>query len=704
MYISKIKIKNFRNFDNSGQIIKFVKGVNVLTGNNNSGKTNVIKALQLVFDRNNKKKLTIDDFNKGYSEFSIPPSIQIEVTLQGEKDETENDKVVVYDWIETLDHEYEAKLTFSYEFPGKIEAYNTALDKCKDNDGYYDKMKAWKTIDKFFLKKYTTNFFGGDPERKNKADAEMLDKFDFQFLDAIRDAERQMSYGHNTILKQVLTYFLDYEITQGNDINKLESPKQESLRHKEERFAKLSHCMFNFLKKRISQDKILEYSKETGANRAGEPNFDTNIGVEDLLFALRLVVNKEGIDVPIPISNNGLGYNNLLYIALVLSRIQIESQNSIYGENAKVFPILAIEEPEAHLHPSMQFKLLQFLNKNLSESGNDGNVRQIFVTTHSTHITSAVELDSLICLYGNGKVGYPGKAFGANTISKNYVKRFLDATKSNMLLADKIIFVEGLAEQILLPVFAAYQKDSKDKDITNEEKLINEHISTVTVDSRTFNHFLRIFAYKDEVETPFAVNKKVVCITDADPEIQKGDNHWHSCFPFELKVKADNKSKPLASHVKTLKEDFENKFTNIKIFHPEEGKGKTLEYELAKYNLTSELLITDCFPKQNSPHTKKKFSELQSIIKDNKGYTSLVNKYKEQNPKEKISEKMNDSDWSEEEKAKGYLSAIYYSIVKKLKGEHALYLAENLRKDLTKESPEFIVPKYIVDAINEILK
>jgi putative ATP-dependent endonuclease of the OLD family len=390
------------------------------------------------------------------------------------------------------------------------------------------------------------------------------------------------------------------------------------------------------------------------------------------------------------------------YIALVLSKMQIESQNSIYGENAKVFPILAIEEPEAHLHPSMQFKLLQFLNKNLSKTDNDGNVRQIFVTTHSTHITSAIELDSLICLYGNGKVGYPGKAFGTNTTSKNYVKRFLDATKSNMLLADKVIFVEGLAEQILLPVFAAYQKDSN--GITNEEKLINEHISTVTVDSRTFNHFLPIFAYKDETETPFAINKKVVCITDADPEIQKGDNRWYSCFPFELK--ADNKSKPLASHVKTLKEDFENKFTNINIFHPEEGKGKTLEYELAKYNLTSDLLITDCFSQQNnSPHTKVNFIKLQKIIMSKSDdYASLASEYRTQSTTENISKKVNASSWSEEEKAKGYLSAVYYSIVKKLKGEHALYLAENLRNDLATGSPKFVVPNYIENAINEILK
>ncbi len=343
---------------------------------------------------------------------------------------------------------------------------------------------------------------------------------------------------------------------------------------------------------------------------------------EDLLFALRLIIEIDGM--VIPISNNGLGYNNLLYIALILAKIQIECQRSYYGENAKVFPILAIEEPEAHLHPSMQYKLLNFLKNNINK---EGKVRQLFVTSHSTHVTSAVDLDNIVCLYknpeGKNSVGYPGKTFGKNIESKNYVKRFLDVTKSNMLFADKVILVEGLAEQLLLPCFAAYNYHNEKENITYEDELINQHVCTVSVDSRTFKHFLKLYSFSKN--NPNAIQKRIVCITDADPEIKGSDNKWRGCFPFQLK---DNEnSKKASTHIADLKNDFQDKFNNILIFHPEEGEGKTLEYELARFNSQCELIITDSFPKQNSPHTSENFKKLQEVDQEN--FPEIVKRYKD---------------------------------------------------------------------------
>ena len=197
--------------------------------------------------------------------------------------------------------------------------------------------------------------------------------------------------------------------------------------------------------------------EETGADKGGKPDFDAEISEQEMLFALRLIVEKS--ELKLPIKNNGLGYNNLLFISLILAKIQMERSASM-GDNAKIFPIMAIEEPEAHLHPSMQFKFLQFLEKNLNDHK---QARQVFITSHSTHITSAVDLDSIICLYedvdGIQRVGYPGSVFSDkkdDQDSKIYVKRFLDATKSNMLFANRIIFVEGISEQLLFPCFAEY--------------------------------------------------------------------------------------------------------------------------------------------------------------------------------------------------------------------------------------------------------
>src|SRR5699024_645035 len=135
-----------------------------------------------------------------------------------------------------------------------------------------------------------------------------------------------------------------------------------------------------------------------------KPNFEGSISENEMYSVLQLIVEyKSGIKIPA--THNGLGYNNLIFMSLLLAKMQVNADFDYLDNNAKVFTTLAIEEPEAHLHPSMQYKFLKFLNKNK----NDKKVRQIFVTTHSTHITSAVSLNEIICLHnenGETSIGY----------------------------------------------------------------------------------------------------------------------------------------------------------------------------------------------------------------------------------------------------------------------------------------------------------
>lgn len=49
-----------------------------------------------------------------------------------------------------------------------------------------------------------------------------------------------------------------------------------------------------------------------------------------------------------------------IFMSLLLAKMQVDSDGSYLGSNAKVFPILAIEEPESHLHPTMQFQFVNF--------------------------------------------------------------------------------------------------------------------------------------------------------------------------------------------------------------------------------------------------------------------------------------------------------------------------------------------------------
>ncbi|MDR8389829.1 AAA family ATPase [Aliifodinibius sp. S!AR15-10] len=696
MYLSKVKIKNYRNFKNKTVLLN--PGLNVIIGHNNSGKTNLIKALKLVFDRSSHEKPSIDDFCKKIENFSTPPSIEVSVFIEKHED-SKDDRNVVYDWLikDSPDY-YKAQLTYVFKLPSKHhEEYENAIEEFKDEDGY-DKELCLQMLKRKFLPKYVSRIYGGDPSKQERAKTDNLDRFDFQFLTAIRDAERQMFFGNNTLLKDVLNYFLDYDITKGKGFDDLEEDKLEKIKEREKEFRENSNKLLEKLIKRIDDEKILEYAKSTGADKGGKPDFDANATEDDLLFALRLIVEKAGLKIPI--KNNGLGYNNLLYIALILAKMQMES-SSYMGDNAKVFPILSIEEPEAHLHPSLQSKFLNFLESNLKKKE---QARQIFVTTHSTHITSAVELESIICLYkdinSNFRIGYPAKVFSDTNddkSSKIYIERFLDATKSNMLFAERIIFVEGVAEQLLLPCFAEY--------LELEDKLVDEHTCVISVDSRTFKHFLKIFSY-DSDSKPYAINKKVVCITDADPS-KKVNNYWVSAYPFELE-NHDDETQPLSSHVNNLIKNYEDNFDNVFVFHPQNKLGKTLEYEIARSNPSSDLLITKSFPSQNSAHTEENFKGIQS--KYESSIDEMIEEYHlklgiNDLSENKILNGISQSTWDDEEKKKALIGAIYYKIINDTKGEHAFHFEKKLRKNYqAEEKKDFNVPGYIKEAIEKVVE
>ncbi len=84
-------------------------------------------------------------------------------------------------------------------------------------------------------------------------------------------------------------------------------------------------------------------------------------------------------------------------------------------------------------------------------------MRQIFMTSHSTQIASAVKLDDLICLtspvLGQINVGYPRVIYREDNddvvVSKQYVQRFIDATKADMFFANKLIFCRRRCRRVV---------------------------------------------------------------------------------------------------------------------------------------------------------------------------------------------------------------------------------------------------------------
>ncbi|PYY28966.1 AAA family ATPase [Paenibacillus illinoisensis] len=298
MYIHKMIIDNFRNFKR--QVIEFNDGVNVIIGHNNAGKTNLLKALALVLDSQGTKRLDIDDFNKNVALSELienPPRITISLVIKQSLNEDLNsdDLVTVGNWLTKLDEPYEAMVTYDFFLPEKERArYLDNIKKSSDLDS------AWKIIKHDFIRLYVHKIWGGDKTVQNTAEGEFLQKFDFQFLDAIRDVERDMFSGRNTLLKDVLEFFMDYEIK--SDVVKSDEVKKTEIKKKQMEFSEIAGTLLRDLQDRMSVGKehILSYAKDTGASfNKAIPNFEGSLSDVEMFSALRLIVEFEtGIKIP----------------------------------------------------------------------------------------------------------------------------------------------------------------------------------------------------------------------------------------------------------------------------------------------------------------------------------------------------------------------------------------------------------------------
>ena len=681
MYISKIQITNFRGF-NDTVTIEFNEGVNVLIGANNCGKSNLIKALSLIFGAKDKK-LATDDFNKNTTIQKLkesPPKVQISVFIKESDNEGlySDDLVIVSTCLTKLEKPYEARLTYEFYLPEKeLKDYKDEIDSVSsDNIDDY-----WKVIRNYFIRKYTYKIYAGDPEHKTVVDSDALNKFDFQFLDAIRDVERDMFTGKNTLLKEVLDFFMDYDIKTDNEKTKTE--KTAAIKEKKKTFSGKAAELIKSLQDRMKAGKsqILKYAEKTGASFGNAiPNFEGDIVDSELYSALKLIVEYE-TGIKLPATHNGLGYNNLIYISLLLAKMQKDASGEYLGGNAKIFPILAIEEPEAHLHPAMQYKFLRFLKENRQKE-----VKQIFITTHSPNITAAVGLDEIIALNIDGKgafnMGYPGKVFGDSPEGKNskaYVSRFLDVTKSDMLFSKGVIFVEGITEQLLISILAE----------KNNKGLEEYHIAVINVGGRYFDHFLKMFDSNEK----YAIDKKIACVTDLDPQRKdKETNRFSKCYPFELDIDTEKYEYKSSSNPLVEKYSKARSHPNIRSFSQTVGIGKTFEYELILDNPSNESLLTDSMSNSGEVENlmkacknKKPIDEMLSILKGDNEENERIIKSIEAN-----------TQWDDDEKRKHIVAARYLNSVGK--GVNALKISQKLEKD----GCDIVVPKYIEEAVKWI--
>jgi putative ATP-dependent endonuclease of OLD family len=474
MYLSNIKLWNFRKFGTEENFdiekpnldLNFTKSLNVLIGENDSGKTAIIDAIKLVLKTHSYEwlKITQEDF------FANQDRLRIELEfIDFSDDEAKN-------FTEWLGWKGEGE---------NVKPYLRLI---------YDVRK--KKDDSSIL---PSEVRAGVDESGYPLTAEAREYLKVTYLKPLRDAYGELVPRRNSRLSQIL---LGHEAFKGKEedhllvelfrnFNKSVEKYFEGKENNEEE-SELEDQKGKELKAEI--DKFIHsfYSKEK----------ESNLGViggnlKNILEKLELTIKDE--------INPGLGTLNRLFMATELVHLQKKNWNGIR--------LGLIEELEAHIHPQAQMQIIESLQK-------EKNI-QLILTTHSPNLGSKVKLENLILCSNN--YAFPlGKEYtDLDKGDYKFLERFLDTTKANLFFAKGVIFVEGWAEEILMPAIA---KKLKSQGIISKD-LTEAGISIVNIGNTAFLHYSRIYLRKEEplLDIPVAIVTDID-IKEYEKKARKDDN------------------------------------------------------------------------------------------------------------------------------------------------------------------------------------
>lgn len=570
MYLKEIVIKNFRVFDDSGVHVVFNKGVNAIIGENNNGKSALIDAIRIAFSTvpyNKDIYFSKADFHVNHSGQRAEHA-QIDVYL----DE------VPLNLIEICNPE--APSTGEFHLLFYTDIMPSGAEKVK--------YRAW----------------GGKTEG-NQLSSDTFDAMNIAFLGALRDAESEMRPSRTSKLARLLTTVtteeeartaLVAELQKANKailrmppiektkniINANLSDIEQELLHQQidvgfvdPKFESIASSLRSWIVPRwcfIRKDfqyhdalvKMCEEHNKKKFYQASDDGiyFDINGFLQsDIKVDAEITVSLLALaNHSFELYQNGLGYNNLLFMSAVLGDMSVEKS----GIHLNIF---TIEEPEAHLHPQLQELIHSFFER----KHKDLATIQVIYTSHSPTLVSRIGINAINLLYEDSHAikSYPLAQAKIDEVDRDYLEKYLDVTKSQMFFAKGLVFVEGISEAILLPEMAKSLKRPFDK----------YSVELVNVNGTSFKPFANM------LKSPAGVNcfAKTAIITDDDRCTDKSQKD--SYIDKDLDYDETDLTGLLEKIENGLPSERFNKIqslcSDIKIILC--GAKKTLEYELALY-------------------------------------------------------------------------------------------------------------------------
>jgi len=413
--VNTIRVYGFRGLQNVEVDLELVT---VLTGMNNSGKTSLLKAMQIALG--NKQFITQDDFY--FSDKSSVDEIIIDVKIVpiNNKNEVIDDFGDIWETLFTED-----RITISDD--KSFVPLRTIVT--------YDKLKSTYKSKQYILPdwpsfrdenvKHWYQFENGKERSFN------YDEIPFFYVDAQRDILEDMKVKNSYLGKMISEIAYTKE-----DVLKIEKQIKE------------------LNEEAVNSSDILKNIKTT-LKELDTAMDNTCDGVEITPFTKKIRDLSKGLSIYYSDKNNsfsmeyhGMGTRSWASLLTLKSFITLLNKNTI-GEETPFFPIIAIEEPESHLHPNAQKKLYRQISEIKGQK---------IVSTHSPYIAASAELSQIRNIYKTDVTVGCGQINMDKLTNEDIrkIKRQVLNTRGELFFSRVIILSEGETEEQALPILAEY--------------------------------------------------------------------------------------------------------------------------------------------------------------------------------------------------------------------------------------------------------
>lgn len=568
MYIKDISIRNFRILSEAK--MDFGNNLCLMIGRNNTGKTSFMVLFEkflseLSFDFNDfsvKQREKLLRFDSSTDEIEL--AIQLVLSIQYEDSD---DLCNISEFIVDLD-------------PSRKDVYLLFECQIKKEKLLEDLQNAGEITKEKFIRKYLTDYLEkcvytfDDPSDMQKENRHRLIKksfkevkklIDFEIIHAKRSVSSSEERHGMKVLSGLTTSFFNAKNPNAKDkfekINELMEAMDISLDENYDAF------FASFLK--TAKDFL----------GMGELKVRSNLKASELISDASEVVYGDGV-TQLPEYLNGLGHMNILYLLL-----NIEIKKNRFMSNNKDIKLLFIEEPEAHTHPQLQYVFA----RKIGEIVRDIPGMQTIITTHSPHIVASHPFENIRYMATDRDAdGFSSveiknfhhdlsEMYAEEADEFQFLKQYLSIESAELFFADKVVFIEGISESILLQYFIsqydAAQLAAEKAAIAQDPALKPTYIplaaQNVTVvqagaNAKAFCHFLDFLKIPTLIITDIdtamlkqtskgprypacAVRDPLVCKTSnatimyylGAPKYKAGDATYHLWFKNVLEHKAN---------------------------------------------------------------------------------------------------------------------------------------------------------------------